>query len=442
MRTDILILGAGIGGLTLGAELAQKKIDFMIVEKEESPGGLIRTEKFAGVDCSAGVRYIHSDESEIANEYIREYLKLDAKEESIKIAGLLSDRLVGFPFQLNLKALPLSKRVRIFSELVRIQRGKKVKISKNYREWAYNKFGVTFSELFLIPHSEKSWRCFSDEIDYLGLSKKVILPNIGEMLKSCFFGIKSSHHKGRLHVEGGFQSIVDELVLSMPKEKIIHNTMVERIDLKKKKVLLSSETMKYDNAEIEYNHLVNTIPLPGFLKLASFVGLPDRIVTAAEMLRYNLMTSVLVKLQYPIVFPHHFLYVPNRNICFHRMSSPLKFINGSDETSILNVEVSWEKGFRKLLERSDYQMQLVQSVEDGLRRLGFMDINAIIAHRINFIHPCYILTDHNYLIAMERIHEYLGEQGVKLMGRFAEWNNLRIASTIERAIKISEQLGG
>ncbi len=48
IRTDILIIGAGISGLTAGFRLKQQNLDFIITEASENPGGAIESKKSNG----------------------------------------------------------------------------------------------------------------------------------------------------------------------------------------------------------------------------------------------------------------------------------------------------------------------------------------------------------------------------------------------------------
>ncbi len=53
-QTRVLIIGAGLTGLTLAYYLKKKDIDFIILEKEERPGGVIRTFQEKGFVYEAG----------------------------------------------------------------------------------------------------------------------------------------------------------------------------------------------------------------------------------------------------------------------------------------------------------------------------------------------------------------------------------------------------
>jgi all-trans-retinol 13,14-reductase len=55
---NIVIIGAGIGGLSAGIILALLNFRVTIVEKNPLPGGLMRSYRRSGIDCPVGVHYV------------------------------------------------------------------------------------------------------------------------------------------------------------------------------------------------------------------------------------------------------------------------------------------------------------------------------------------------------------------------------------------------
>ena len=55
---NIVIIGAGLGGLSAGILLSRLQFNVTIVEKNRLPGGLMRSYRRAGVECPVGVHYV------------------------------------------------------------------------------------------------------------------------------------------------------------------------------------------------------------------------------------------------------------------------------------------------------------------------------------------------------------------------------------------------
>ncbi len=55
---NVVIIGSGIGGLSTGIILSRLNFNVTIVEKNPLPGGLMRSYRRKGLDCSVGVHYV------------------------------------------------------------------------------------------------------------------------------------------------------------------------------------------------------------------------------------------------------------------------------------------------------------------------------------------------------------------------------------------------
>ena len=64
-KTKVLILGAGLSGVTAAKSLLDKNInDFLILEGKNYTGGRIHAVPFAGLNIEAGANWIHFIEDE------------------------------------------------------------------------------------------------------------------------------------------------------------------------------------------------------------------------------------------------------------------------------------------------------------------------------------------------------------------------------------------
>ncbi|MEN6638264.1 MAG: FAD-dependent oxidoreductase, partial [Smithella sp.] len=55
---NIVVIGAGVGGLSAGILLARLGFRVTLVEKNREPGGLMRSYSRGGIDCPVGVHYV------------------------------------------------------------------------------------------------------------------------------------------------------------------------------------------------------------------------------------------------------------------------------------------------------------------------------------------------------------------------------------------------
>ena len=55
---NIVIIGSGVGGLSAGIILSLLNYSVTVVEKNQLPGGLMRSYRRGGIDCPVGVHYV------------------------------------------------------------------------------------------------------------------------------------------------------------------------------------------------------------------------------------------------------------------------------------------------------------------------------------------------------------------------------------------------
>lgn len=105
LPTDVLVIGSGIGGLSTAIILAKLGCRVRVVEKNDQPGGLLRSYRRDGIDCSVGVHYLGS----LANgQILRRFFDYLGVTEDIPVQrmgkGGIIDRYLLNPFS----AEPLS----------------------------------------------------------------------------------------------------------------------------------------------------------------------------------------------------------------------------------------------------------------------------------------------------------------------------------------------
>lgn len=59
MRTDVVVVGAGLAGLATGRALASRGVDTLVVEARDRPGGRTHTDRSLGFDIDLGAAWLH-----------------------------------------------------------------------------------------------------------------------------------------------------------------------------------------------------------------------------------------------------------------------------------------------------------------------------------------------------------------------------------------------
>jgi len=85
MSRDVVVIGAGFGGLSTAILLARLGVKVTLVEGEPRPGGCLRSYTREGIDCPVGVHYIGAA---APGEVLGDFLDLLGMRSALKLRRL------------------------------------------------------------------------------------------------------------------------------------------------------------------------------------------------------------------------------------------------------------------------------------------------------------------------------------------------------------------
>jgi all-trans-retinol 13,14-reductase len=100
---DVIVIGAGIGGLTCAAFLAKEGLSVLVAEQHSKPGGYCTSFKRKGFTFDVGIDFIMGVESDGVLSRILEELGIKSKIEFIELSPLT--RIIGADY--NILSTPL-----------------------------------------------------------------------------------------------------------------------------------------------------------------------------------------------------------------------------------------------------------------------------------------------------------------------------------------------
>ena len=174
-KIKYLILGAGISGLTF-ASYAKK--DYLIIEKENKPGGFCKTTRRNGYVWDYAGHFFHFKTEEFKKKFIDSLDKDDFVTQDKKTFILYKNKLIDYPFQMNIHELEKEEFIDCLYDLF----NNPFQNESSFKEMLYKKFGKAISEKFLIPYNEKLWKTDLNEIS-CNWSERIPFENIRKILK-------------------------------------------------------------------------------------------------------------------------------------------------------------------------------------------------------------------------------------------------------------------
>jgi N,N'-diacetyllegionaminate synthase len=206
MRTKVLILGAGISGLTLGYELTKKKFDVHIIEKSNEVGGLIKTQLMDGVRVDSGPHLFHTAHREIV-DYWRSIVGDRLKERSFYAGNYLSGKYYDYPVNReNLKEVcGREEYLRICNELDSRSENY-INEGRSYFDYVRNLCGEWLSEKFFTKYPEKLWGISTKDLSARFAPKRISINNQ-----------RKAFHSGPGRFVGVIEGGCGELVEGLPR---------------------------------------------------------------------------------------------------------------------------------------------------------------------------------------------------------------------------------
>jgi UDP-galactopyranose mutase len=154
--TRVLIVGAGLTGCTVAWRLAQDGVESVLLEREDVPGGLIRSEHMEGVLYEPhGSHIFHTEDEEVWNlansmTPFRDYRH--------RVDIVVEDQVLNWPILVS----DIDKQTR--SEEIKAQLEERRDVdpaaraaAANFEDWCLDLMGPILYERYIQPYTEKQW---------------------------------------------------------------------------------------------------------------------------------------------------------------------------------------------------------------------------------------------------------------------------------------------
>jgi len=325
----VLILGAGLAGLTAARVLSNANQHLTVIEADETIGGLARTIEYKGFRFDLGGHRFVTDNPDL-DSYVRNLLGEDCLcvPRSSKI--LLRNRYFDYPLRpLNAicgfgPAMTASILLDYLWQRIRTRFSKMAPTS--LQDWVIRNFGRTLFDIYFRDYSEKVWGIDCCRIDMnwmeqrvqgLSLAKaitKSLLPGHGQQLATLTDRFLYPRH--------GIGQIADKLAAEVIKSNPVHTGMrvfkVNHSDFQIKSVEVEHEGRK---RTLKGSTFISTIPLPVLIR-AMRPSPPGHVLAAASQLGSRDLLTVTLMLNRPRITSHTWVYIPEKNIPFGRIHEP------------------------------------------------------------------------------------------------------------------------
>lgn len=422
VKKKIIILGAGLAGLSAAWHLQKKGIECSIFEKESEVGGLCRSKKINGFTFDYDGHLLHFKHRYTFN-LIKSLLGDNLAEHQRSAWIYNHGQYSRYPFQANLYGLPPPIIKECLLGFIRVNsngRHNKNKKNLSFFDWISQTFGKGFARHFMIPYNTKFWTISPRELTCEWLDGFIPIPTLNQILEGTIeesrrqFGYNAHFWYPK---RGGINQL--PLAFSNQLKNIFTSCAVSEIDLDKKEIKL------FSGAREGFDYLISTLPLPELKFLIK--RLPKKIHFWLDKLKWNSIFTLNLGIDKNGLLDKHWIYFPQQKFCFYRLGFYHNFSANLSPKNMhsLYVEIAYSK------ERPIDKNKINSRIIEDLKKTGFLKTkNKIYAEDINDIQYGYPIYDKNYTICRKEIINFLNRNDIFCCGRYGSWRYFSMEDTI------------
>ena len=429
VKKRIVIVGAGLAGLSAAWHLQKRGLECLVFEKETEVGGLCRSKKVGDFTFDYDGHLLH-----FKHRYVFDFVQGLLGNNLVKherSAWIFSHgRYTRYPFQANLYGLPPRILKECLSGFIRAQTRSRVQSDTDFLGWIVRVFGKGIARHFMIPYNTKFWTVEPKALTCEWLEGIVPVPSRSQIMEgaveeSCEqLGYNAHFWYPR---KGGIRQL--PAALARQVKNIRTGCSVSEIDIFKKEVVTSSGQRE------KFDHLVSTFPLPEMaLKVR---GLPAKVRAAFGQLKWNSVFNLNLGTDGRDSQRRHWVYFPQKSMSFFRVGFSHNFSSDAVPAGgrSLYAEVAYAPS------KPIHRQTTIGRIIRDLRKAGILSgRDRICARDINDIKYGYPIYDRNYKSAREKVVKYLTDRSVTPCGRYGAWKYMSMEDAILDGRRVAEVL--
>jgi len=402
----IPILGAGLAGLSAAYHLDG---EHLILERDRDVGGLCKSVNIGGYvfDYAPHILFTRDDYVRTLFEgLLKGNLFRHTREAYIYLGGAY----VRYPFEVNLNTLPEE----IIQECIDGVMNRKTTEPTNFEEWIYTTFGDGIARHYMVPYNRKIWKYDLSKMNIDWIKGRVPSPSVEEMKKGAAGTLRKDYGPNAEFMypkHGGIGAFANQLSRGLDVSLSSEVVEVRPSGTEVRVKYIKEGKIRETSSE----KIISSIPLPDLVGILH--DPPEDVSKAAGSLAYNSLVCVNIGVKRPDIIDKHWLYFPEEEFVFNRMSFPMNFSEHTTprgRSSIL-VEVTHREASvdpEGIRERVIEDLRKTEIITDG-DEIEVCDTSAF--------KYAYVIYDLDHKKNVGIIHDYLERSNIVSVGRFGEW---------------------
>ena len=425
---SVVVVGGGLTGLVAAERLTAAGVEAAVLEREAEPGGACRSLEVDGFtfDYTGHLLHVGRPETEryLGNLGVWRELELHDRRSAVVVGGCATP----YPVQIHTHGLAPEVRRDCLLGFIRAWARSDRPEPESFRDWVLDRFGDGLARHFFFPYNEKLYRASCEELTLDWVGRYVPKPDLEEVVD----GALGLHENAvgynvtfRYPRTGGIRLLADAIATAVPDLRLGHEvTAISRAER-------WVETAAGDR--LSYDALVATLALPRLVDLL-VDPLPEEVVEARRALRWVSVVNLALGVEGPPPRDEHWLYFPDPELPFYRVGFPSSHGRLAPEGHhTVSVEVSLPPG----VPGAD---AVADDAERALVGAGLVDPSRIRVRSVAGIDPAYVVFDRPRRQAVATLRRFLGDAGVLLSGRWAEWKYSAMEDAVLDGMAVARRL--
>lgn len=429
LKTDTLIIGGGLAGISAATALRGRKKVFL-AEREPRLGGLAATIRKGGFHFDYSGHLLHLRWPE-TTRLILGALGSNVRRIRRDARVFAHGRWAPYPFQANLAAMPPRVRSECVSGFLRALAaggGVPGDGSETFEKWSVRVFGAGISRHFMLPYNAKLWQYPLNRLTTEWCAPFVPVPAPGDVIKGAYGeGRRSIGYNAVFHYpkKGGIGALASALAEKAGETHL--GIEIEKVDLKSRRARVRHF------GEISFRRLINTSPLDEFVAMCA--DAPAAVRRAAALLRRNTVYVLNLGAR-GVESDMHWGYFPGTGFPFYRAGVASNFSRALAPAGEASFYIEIATDGRPLdLESAE------KACVAGLRACGLIKDARQVTEKLWLKIPCaYVVYDEDRARALPVIAGWLKERKARSIGRYGAWKYSFMEESVREGLRAGRDI--
>lgn len=447
----VIILGAGVTGLSAGIRFLEAGCDVCLIEKAKQVGGLAKTIVRENYLLDLGPHHLYSKNEATLNEMLDLFEEDELVPLSLHAKILFYDRFLDYPLtarsvlsQMGLKHAFLGSLSYVLMGIRNLS-GLRFK-EDNFKGWARNNFGDYMYKIFFKPYTEQFWGVPCEELS-TDCVPQVTKTSFMKTLKRVLFDKFANESLSVEEVDVGYEKSVNYYpakgfgaVAEKLKSSFLSKGGTLRLDCDISELIKNKNntyTIHYSNGdkslEDEASYVVSSIPISSLFQ--TLKPSPSALVQkSADSLKYLSTVILYIVIHDRDILDCGFLYMPDRP--YNRISNSNRFHPNlcPEGENMLACEITcsfndetWKSTDEELFEKCIFHL-------DSDKLIHREEVKQFFSIRVKNAYPFYRV---GYKDDLDAVFEYFNDMpNFFLAGRVGAFKYMAIDECMEDAASL------